>query len=135
MPNEAFTDLDRAKRLDSDLARILDALQVRLERRNEAFATDSAILHFNLAFEVAWKLCQTIAQLDGVRTDSPRDALRAAFKMGFADNETRLLGLVQTRNQITHIYRAEFAAAVLAELPQHLATLRELHAHAARRLA
>ena len=89
MPNEAFTDLDRAKRLDSDLARNLDALQVRLERRNEAFA----------------------------------------------DNETRLLGLVQTRNQITHIYRAEFAAAVLAELPQHLATLRELHAHAARRLA
>ena len=134
MAEQPMTDRERAKRLATDLARILAALDERLQRSVEPFAADSAILHFSLAFEVSWKLCQSIAEGEAVRADSPASAFRAAFKLGFISDEEELLRLVRTRNQIIHIYRAEFAAAVLAELPAHFITLRTLLAASLRQL-
>ena len=56
MAEQPMTDRERAKRLATDLARILAALDERLQRSVEPFAADSAILHFSLAFEGSWKL-------------------------------------------------------------------------------
>lgn len=105
MAEQPMTDRERAQRLATDLAQILAALDERLQRSAEPFAADSAILHFSLAFEVSWKLCQSIAEGEGVRADSPASA-----------------------------FRAEFAAAVLAELPAHFITLRTLLAASLRQL-
>lgn len=63
MPDEPLADLERSKRLTSELGRILNTLDDRLHRAPSDVVADSSMLHFSLAFEIAWKLCQSIAVL------------------------------------------------------------------------
>ncbi|MBN1219497.1 MAG: nucleotidyltransferase substrate binding protein [Anaerolineae bacterium] len=53
-------------------------------------ARDSAILRFDLTFEVAWKLVQLLVRDQGLEANSPRQAFQQAFILGWITDEENL---------------------------------------------
>lgn len=89
---------------------------------------DSAILRFELAYEVTWKLLQRMARLQGLDAAGPRETFSQAFKLGWIEDETAWFDIIAARNLAVHVYREASATALAAELPRHLATFQQLRA-------
>ena len=87
---------------------------------------DSAILRFELAYEVAWKLLQRMSRLQGLEAAGPRESFSQAFKLGWIEDETAWFDIITDRNLAVHVYREATATALAAELPRHLATFQRL---------
>jgi len=78
---------------------------------------DSAILRFELAYEVAWKHLQTLAREQGLESAGPRQALENAFRLGWIDDEVTWSEAIRLRNLAVHVYREEAAQALAEKLP------------------
>lgn len=87
---------------------------------------DSAILRFELAYEVAWKLLQRMSRLQGLEAAGPREAFSQAFRLGWIEDETAWFDIITARNLAVHVYHEAAATALAAELPRHLATFQRL---------
>lgn len=87
---------------------------------------DSAILRFELAYEVAWKLLQRMVRQQGLDAAGPRETFAQAFKLGWIEDETAWFDIITARNLAVHVYRETTAAALAAELPRHLAAFQRL---------
>ncbi|MSU49561.1 MAG: hypothetical protein EXS37_10815 [Opitutus sp.] len=87
---------------------------------------DSAILRFELAYELAWKLLQRLAHAQGLASAGPRQAFAHAFQLGWIEDETVWFDILQARNQAVHVYRETAATALATELPRYLAAFEQL---------
>ena len=87
---------------------------------------DSAILRFELTFEVAWKLVQLLAREQGYEVHSPRQAFQRAFTMGWVTDEEVWADIVKARNTAIHVYRQEYAVALYRELKKFHVAFKEL---------
>jgi nucleotidyltransferase substrate binding protein (TIGR01987 family) len=87
---------------------------------------DSAILRFELTFEVAWKLCQCLVREQGLEANSPRQAFQQAFTLGWIGDEEVWAAIVRARNLAVHVYRQEHAEALYLELPHFHVAFQEL---------
>lgn len=87
---------------------------------------DSAILRFELAYEVAWKLLQRLARAQGLESAGPRQAFAHAFQLGWIEDETVWFDILQARNRAVHVYREASANELAAELPGYLAAFERL---------
>lgn len=110
-------DPERFDLLLADLARVVDRLELALQRTDQEFAADSALLHFNLAFEVSWKLLKLDAARAGVVAPTPRAAFRHGLQAGLIADEAAFERILRQRNDAVHLYRASMAQALLRELP------------------
>ena len=87
---------------------------------------DSAILRFELTYEVAWKLVQLLAREEGYEVNSPRQAFQRAFTMGWVTDEEVWADIVQARNTAVHVYRQEYAQALYRKLKRFYEAFKEL---------
>lgn len=78
---------------------------------------DSAILRFELAYEVAWKHLQVLAREQGLESVGPRQAFENAFRLGWIDDEVVWRDVLTARNQAVHVYREAWAQALAERLP------------------
>ena len=117
---------ERIRLLGADFARVVGALSEALAHPNERFSRDSSLLHFNLCFEVSWKLIQAIAARDGVDVVSPRAAFGFALRAGWIDDEVAWDRIARSRNDTVHLYRASMAQAIYGDLPRFLEAFERL---------
>jgi nucleotidyltransferase substrate binding protein (TIGR01987 family) len=87
---------------------------------------DSAILRFELAYEVVWKLLQRLVRAQGLEASGPRQVFAEAFRLGWIDDETAWFDIITARNLAVHVYRESAAIALAAELPRHHAAFQNL---------
>lgn len=80
---------------------------------------DSAILRFELAYEVVWKLLQRLIRIQGLEAAGPRQVFGEAFKLGWIGDETAWFDIITARNLAVHVYREAAAVALAGELPRH----------------
>ena len=80
------------------------------------FTRDSAILRFELAFEVGWKLLQILLREQGHEVNSPRQAFEHAFAVGWIRDEVIWDDIIRARNNAVHVYREADAEALFASL-------------------
>ena len=110
-----------------DLQDVLLRWKEALEQsHNSDMARDSAILRFELAFEVSWKLIQRLARHEGYEVNSPRQAFRQAFTLGWIDDEEIWDDILRDRNAAIHVYRKEFAEKLAGRLPDYYAAILHL---------
>lgn len=110
-----------------DFRDILERWKEALERQSEdEMARDSAILRFELAFEVAWKLLQQVGKREGFEVNSPRQAFQQAFSLGWIEDEAIWKDILQARNTAVHVYRQEFADALARRLPGYFDAFSQL---------
>jgi len=117
---------ERIRLLSADYSRVVSALADALAHTNERFARDSSLLHFNLSYEVAWKLVQAIAARDGVDIVSPRAAFGFALRAGWITDEVAWDHIVRARNDTVHLYRASMAESIYGHLPVFLRAFEDL---------
>jgi hypothetical protein len=72
----------RKEALKKDHEDILLRWQEVLKQPESDIIRDSAILRFELTYEVAWKLVQLLAREQGYEVNSPRQAFQRAFTYG-----------------------------------------------------
>jgi nucleotidyltransferase substrate binding protein (TIGR01987 family) len=104
----------------------LQRLMEALELQPNAIHRDSAILRFELVFETAWRLCQTLAHEQGFAANSPKAAFQAAFKAGWITEEVLWNDILLWRNQAVHVYQEALAERLYEQLPQFVAAFRQL---------
>lgn len=87
---------------------------------------DSAILRFELTFEVCWKLLQGMVRDEGFESNGPRQAFERAFSIGWIEDETVWYKLLKDRNLAVHVYREEWAEDLFSRLPEYLEAFKNL---------
>lgn len=82
--------------------RRLADLESALERLSEALAApktdlnrDASIQRFELTFELFWKSLKLEAEGAGIHAFSPKDAIRAAFRIGLVADDPRPLEMLE----------------------------------------
>lgn len=96
------------KRLDNfiNCLNVLKEANFELANENDIYRT-GVIGQFNLTFELAWKALQAVLRVHGVEgaeTGSPREILQLGYKVGFIDDSSVWLTMLQKRNIVVHIY-------------------------------
>lgn len=113
----------------ADFLRILRNLREALEVSPMDRTTrdrDSAILRFELAFEVCWKLLQQRVRTEGLESNGPRQALEQAFSLGWIEDESVWHDLLRDRNLAVQVYREEWAEDLFRRLPDYLLAFERL---------
>lgn len=87
---------------------------------------DSAILRFELAYEVVWKYMQQRVRENGFESNGPRQAFENAFRLGWIEDECLFEEILKCRNNAVHAYREELANGLAARLPDFCRGFREL---------
>jgi nucleotidyltransferase substrate binding protein (TIGR01987 family) len=88
---------------------------------------DSAILRFELTYEVMWKHLQTLAHEQGLESNGPRQAFENAFRLGWIADEYVWADAIKARNIAVHVYRETFAQELGGRLvPLHAAFMQLL---------
>ncbi|HLR76312.1 MAG TPA: HI0074 family nucleotidyltransferase substrate-binding subunit [Balneolaceae bacterium] len=118
--------MSRADELRNDYKNILNKWEKALESPETELSRDAAILRFELAFEVAWKLIQHLAKEEGYEVKSPRQAFQQAFTLGWITDEVIWHDILKARNKATHVYREVYAKALYQELCSYLKAFKEL---------
>ena len=59
---------------------------------------------FELTFELAWKTLKEKLESDGLRVQSPRDALKIAFQNGYVQDGRLWMKALEDRNLLAHTY-------------------------------
>jgi nucleotidyltransferase substrate binding protein (TIGR01987 family) len=118
--------MKKKESLTADFENILARWQEVLQLPENDVVRDSAILRFELTFEVAWKLVQLLAREQGYEVNSPRQAFQRAFVMGWITDEEIWADIIRARNTAVHVYRQEYAAALYSELERYYEAFREL---------
>ena len=94
--------------------RLQDALAME---KNET-VRDSAILRFEIALDLSWKVLKNhLEEIHGVLCSSPKGCFREAFKLGVLEYEDKWLTLIDLRNLTMHTYNEQLADEIYRELP------------------
>lgn len=106
----------KTQELHKDFATVLASWGKSLAKSKTEFTRDSAILRFELTYEVGWKLLQALLREQGYEVNSPREAFQQAFAVGWIREEEIWDDIIRARNNAVHVYREASAEALFAKL-------------------
>jgi nucleotidyltransferase substrate binding protein (TIGR01987 family) len=107
-------------------ASALTRLREALAQPKTEWTRDASIQRFEFTFELAWKTITRLARREGIECASPRQALRAAFKLGWVEDDDLWLDMLEDRNLASHTYNEELAEQLYARLAGYGAALSQL---------
>ncbi len=107
---------------ESALSRLTDALA----QSKSEWVRDASIQRFEFTIELAWKAVARFARREGIECVSPRQAFRAAFKLGWIEDDDVWLAMVEDRNFTRHTYNEALAEQLYARLPRYQEALSQL---------
>lgn len=84
---------------------------------------------FEYTTEMTWKLLRRYLLLrDGVEANSPKAAAKEFYLAGHLDEPDYegLIAMLDDRNRLSHIYRADEFQAIVNRLPGYMALMRKL---------
>ena len=108
------------------LGKAVQKLEAVLKRPADEYMRDSAIQRFEFTYELVWKTLKACLEEEGVRADSPRDALREAFSQGLITDDPLWLETIKLRNLTSHTYNEAAADEIYAALPRVLPLYQKL---------
>lgn len=118
--------MSKVNELKEDFQNILTKWGEALDQPESDLSRDAAILRFELAYEVGWKLIQKLARKEGYEVKSPRQAFKQAFSMGWITDEVIWWDVIEARNKATHVYREAYAKALYQDLGNYYDAFRKL---------
>jgi nucleotidyltransferase substrate binding protein (TIGR01987 family) len=116
----------KERALKADFATIVESWGKSLAQPKTEFTRDSAILRFELAYEVSWKLLQGLLRRQGYEVNSPRQAFERAFALEWIRDEEIWDDIIRARNKAVHVYRETEAEALFQDLARFHHAFQEL---------
>lgn len=126
----------------SELTAVLASLESALVRLRSSLAQpktewtrDAAIQRFEFTFELSCKATRRFVRSEGLEASSPREALKAALKLGWIDDDPIWLRMLDDRNRTSHTYNEATAEEIYARLAAYAGVMAELARRLHTRLA
>src|SRR5437762_2077643 len=105
--------MEQAKeKLKADLIILEKALETLIEALKEPgsdIVRDAVNQRFEYVFELSWKTIQVAASYTGLMCNSPREAIKAGFKMKWIKNPDKWFEAMEARNRTSHTYNLKLA--------------------------
>ncbi len=92
------------KKLAKAIEELGKALGYEEKARTDAFYSAGLAKSFEICFEYAWKFLKYHAVEQGLEVYSPRDAIKAAGRLGVIGDVEAWLGYLEDRNLSVHDY-------------------------------
>lgn len=122
--------MEQAKeRLKVDIDLLEKALQTLVQALKEPLTDmvrDAGIQRFEYVFELSWKTIQIAARYMGSICNSPREAIKYAFKMGWIQKPDLWLETMEERNKTSHTYNEAIAEEVYEAVKKFPGLVQEL---------
>jgi nucleotidyltransferase substrate binding protein (TIGR01987 family) len=99
------------------LDRAVLRLQEAVAAKESDLKIDATIQRFEFTFELAWKTLKRALLLEGEICKTPRECLKAAFRLGLLDDEEQWLSMLDDRNAMAHIYDETAAKEIFSRIP------------------
>lgn len=103
------------EKFQADLKLLGKATETLVQALEETFTDivrDAVIQRFEYVFELSWKTIQAAVEYMGSSCNSPRDAIKEAFKMEWVTNPEGWLEAMEARNKTSHTYSEKLAQTV-----------------------
>lgn len=94
------------------LQKAVATLETALREPFSEIVRDAAIQRFEYSFELAWKTLQVASSYMGFVSNSPREAIKHGFKMGWIQNPEQWFEAMEARNRTSHVYNPVVAQEV-----------------------
>lgn len=109
-----------------DFDQAISSLKEALALEKNKIIRDSALLRFQLCFELAWKAVKDYARGEGVECFSPKSCFQIAFQLKLIDYDENWINMVNDRNLIVHLYEEEMADKIYSHLSNYLSLFEKL---------
>jgi len=110
-----------------DFEKAIAALREVLSVEKNKITRDSALLRFQLCFELAWKTIKVHARAEGVECFSPKSCFQTAFQLNLVDYDENWINMVEDRNSIVYLYEEEEADRIYDKLSDYLTLFEKLY--------
>lgn len=110
---------------NTDFQKSLQALKDAADRAYTDLEKDGLIQRFEFTFEMAWKSVKDKLEAEGIQVNSPKSAIKEAFRQGWIDNERLWLDMLDDRNLSAHTYNQETASDIFIRIKEHYILLFE----------
>ncbi len=105
----------------------LNRLDEGVKKAKDQLDNDGVIQRFDFTFELMWKTLRLFLLSEGIITNSPREALKEAFRFGLISDEECFIDMLEDRNQTSHIYSEEISKSILNRIKKnYLPVLKKL---------
>lgn len=118
---------------EDGLLPVFESFLAALERLKDALAQpksqwtrDASIQRFEFTFELAWKSIRRFAAIEGLDTPSPRQAVRTAARLGWIEDVSLWLEMLDDRNRSSHTYNEATAESIYVHLPAYATAMEQL---------
>ena len=123
--NDIYEDFKNA------LARLQEALNEDLLKGN--IIIDGTIQRFEFTFELSWKLAKSVLSYNGIEAESPRMAIKEAFKAGIVKDGEGWINMLEDRNKTSHIYDEKQALTIYGKIKDvHFTLLKDFDSNIAK---
>lgn len=114
------------KTMLADFQKATKRLEEVLSLKKNEITRDSAIMRFQIVFDLAWKLIKVYARSEGLECYSPKNCFQTALQLGLIDYDERWLEMIDDRNLIIHTYTEERAENIYKKLKDYLKPFQSL---------
>ncbi len=101
------------KNLGRAMSRLKEAID---EPETNKLAIDGTIQRFEFVFELTNKAMRHLLAHEGITVTTPREALKQAFRVGWLQDETAWLQMLEDRNETSHIYNEDVAREIYGRI-------------------
>ncbi|UCD15198.1 MAG: nucleotidyltransferase substrate binding protein [Candidatus Omnitrophota bacterium] len=98
------------------LSKLTDAfnkLKEGVKTAEDELEKDGVIQRFEFTFELLWKTLKIFLRENGIETNTPKDSLKEAFRIGWLKEENIFLNMLEDRNKSSHIYDKETSEEIV----------------------
>ena len=78
--------------------------------------TMALVQAFEIAFELTWKTIKDYLEYSGIKTDTPREAIKSAFSNNLIEDGKIWILMMEARNKTSHTYNQSFAKELANEI-------------------
>lgn len=124
--DRSMDELQRLQLKMMDLDRANQRLQEVVDNQTveQGIIIDATIQRFEFTFELSWKLMKHVLAYNGVtNVNSPRGAIREAFKQGYIEDAQKWLIMLDDRNRTSHTYDLDTAQDIFSKVQSTYADL------------
>ena len=94
------------------LGEAIKKLDSGIKQAKNQLDRDGVIQRFEFSFELLWKTLKLFLSNEGIRTKSPKEALKETFRYGLIKDEGLFLDMLEDRNQTSHIYSEDISKEI-----------------------
>lgn len=110
---------DYFEMLGQAIKRLEEAMYYAKVDKNDCFQ-DAAIQRFEFVIELFWKVLKKVLIYEKIEATTPRDVLNKAYQFNLIDNESAWLGMLDDRNNTSHVYKQEEAKKVFENIKSYM---------------